>query len=71
MPWRAIDPQPVRVLLDGVTVEASVDRWEDFTGAISGPAADPSAPRFTVLAGEYTPLDEAAFEQACTAGARI
>lgn len=71
MAWKAIDPQPVRALFDGTTVETTADRWDDFTGAIGCAASDPGGTRVTILAGEYTPLDESSFEDACTAGTRI
>jgi hypothetical protein len=71
MPWKEIDPQPVRVSLDGVRVELTADRWDDFTGAIGCAAPEQAGERITVLAGEYTPLDEPAFEIACSAGTRI
>ena len=71
MPWRAIDPQPVRVVFDGKALELNADRWDDFSGAVGCPAPPTFRPRLTVLAGEYTPVDEASFENACAVGTRI
>jgi len=71
MPWKEIVPQPVRVLLDGDQVQLTADRWDDFTGAIGCAVPEQVGERITVLAGEYTPADERAFENACAAGTRI
>lgn len=69
MAWKTIDPQPVRAFRDGV--ELTADRWDDFTGAIGCAVAEQAAERITVLAGEYTPVDQDAFENACAGGSRI
>lgn len=71
MPWKVIEPQPVRVSLDGEPVELTADRWDDFTGAISCAVPQQAGERITVLAGEYTPVDETEFEDACSVGTRI
>jgi hypothetical protein len=69
MVWKTIDPQPVRAFRD--EVELSADRWDDFTGAIGCSVPEQAAERITVLAGEYTPVDQDAFENACDSGIRI
>jgi hypothetical protein len=71
MPWKEIDPQPVRVSLDGDRVELTADRWDDFTGAIGCEVPQQMGERVTILAGEYTPVDERAFEDACAGGTKI
>lgn len=52
-------------------MELTADRWDDFTGAIGCAVPAQAGERITVLAGEYTPVDESAFENACSAGTRI
>jgi hypothetical protein len=78
VPWKTIDPQLVRATVDGEQVEVKADRWDDFTGAIACEWPPPGSPqtaspaeRRTILAGEYTALDEATFEAACADGTRI
>jgi hypothetical protein len=71
MAWKAIDPQSVRAMVGGATVELTVDRWDDLSGAIACAPASQAAERVTFLAGEYTPIDEPAFEAACAGGYRI
>ncbi len=71
MAWKAIGRQPVRTLLDGAPVEMTADRWDDFTGAIGCAVPNQGDERITILAGEYTPLDESSFEDACAGGTKI
>jgi len=68
MPWKMIDPQPVTATINGGPLVVTASRWEDFNGAIVVTA--PSG-ELTILAGEYTPVNEAEFEQACAGGTRI
>lgn len=69
MAWKTIEPQPVRAFR--AAVELTADRWDDFTGAIGCADPEQAAERITVLAGEYTPVDQGAFEDACAGGRRI
>jgi len=71
MAWKSIAPQPVRALFDGETLDLTADRWDDFTGAIGCSVPQQAVERVTILAGEYTPFNETAFEDACTSGTRI
>ncbi|MDQ1426934.1 MAG: hypothetical protein QOK39_410 [Acidimicrobiaceae bacterium] len=71
MAWKQIAPQPVNVSFDGDRLELDADRWDDFSGAIGCSVPAQAGERITVLAGEYTPLDEKAFEDACAGGTRI
>lgn len=70
MAWKSIDPQVVSTTIDDTAVHVKAERWEDFTGAIAV-SWPPTTEPLVILAGEYSPVDEAAFERACSEGTKL